>query len=168
MLVKLHRSLFLLVGVSFLLPALASGATDNETLTINATVGDRAKLVLAPTTINFPDEDPDLVDPIPADENAVSVLCNVRTTGAGVSTLTCLADGDLTGGGTDIPIANVTWTATGGGYQPGTMSTAVAQTVGSFTGSGANTGTLSYFLANSWSYEMGSYSQTVQYTLTTP
>jgi hypothetical protein len=166
---KLSRSLVLLVGVSFLLPALALAATDNETLTINATVAARAKLVLAPTTINFPDADPDAVDPIPANENAVSVLCNVRTTGAGVSTLTCLADGDLVAAGaTDIPITNVSWAATGAGYSAGAMSAATAQAVGSFTGSGANTGTLSFFLANSWSYEIGNYTQTVQYTLTTP
>jgi hypothetical protein len=161
--------LCLIVGAASLLPTLAMAATDGETLTIYATVGDRATLVLAPTTINFPDEDPDVVDPIPANENAVNVLCNVRTTGGGVSTLECLADGDLVATGTTaIPISNVTWTATGTGYGPGTMSNSVSQSVGSFTGSGANVGTLSFFLANSWSYEVGSYQQTVQYTLTTP
>lgn len=164
-----HSFLFLLVGIAFLLPMLAQGASDTETLNINATVGDRAKLVLAPTTINFPDADPDLVDPIPADENAVNVLCNVRTAGGGVSNLMCLADGDLQAiGATDIAISNVTWTATGAGYQDGTMSKTDGQMVGSFAGSGANVGTLSFFLDNDWSYEIGTYHQTVQYTLTTP
>jgi hypothetical protein len=149
-------------------PLAVNAATDNQTLTINATVSARAKLVLAPTVINFPDADPDLTPSIAATENSVNVLSNVRTTLAGVSTLTCQANGDLASGGDVIPITNVTWTAAGVGYVAGTMNTAVAQNVGSWTGSGANVGTMDFFLANSWTYNVGNYSQTVAYTLTAP
>jgi len=62
----------------------------------------------------------------------------------------------------------VTWTAGGAGYGAGTMNNSTAQSVGSFTGSGSNVGTMSFFLANSWAYEIGNYTQTVDYTLTTP
>ena len=150
------------------LPAAALAATDSQVLTINATVAARAKLVLAPTTINFPDADPDLTPVIAANENSVNVLANVRTSALGVSTLTCLANGDLDSGSDQIAISNVTWTAAGAGYLPGTMNNAVAQSVGSWLGSGANVGNLDFFLANSWAYAIGSYTQTVTYTLTSP
>ena len=150
------------------LPVAVNAASDNQVLTINATVAARAKLVLAPTVINFPDADPDVTPSIAATENSVNVLSNVRTSGAGVSTLTCQAAGDLISGGDVIPISNVTWTSTGPGYLAGTMSSAAAQNVGSWAGSGAYVGTFDYFLANSWAYNVGNYSQTVTYTLTAP
>lgn len=151
-----------------LTPLLADAASDSKTLTINATVSARAKLTISPTTINFPDADPDVVDPIPATENGVSVEAKIRTTGAGVATLTCLAGGDLTSGTDLIDIGNVTWTASGGGYGAGTMSDAVAQSAGSWSGSGSRSGTFDFFLANSWAYAVGNYAQDVVYTLTAP
>jgi len=168
---KLTRAVVLLGAISLLvLPLMAGAATDTQTLTINATVAARAKLVLAPTTINFPDADPDVTDPIPATENGtITVLANIRTSSAGLSTLVCLANGDLVAAGaTDIPISNVTWTASGAGYIGGTMNNGASQAAGSFTGSGANVGGFDYFLANSWAYDVGNYTQTVLYTLTTP
>lgn len=168
---KLTRTIALVGAVSLLvLPLMAGAATDTQVLTINATVAARAKLTIAPTTINFPDADPDLVSPIPATENgSITVLSNIRTTSVGVSSLVCLANGDLiAAGATDIPITNVTWTSSGAGYIGGTMSNSASQAVGSFTGSGANVGGFDFFLANSWAYDVGSYSQTVLYTLTTP
>jgi hypothetical protein len=151
-----------------MVPVAAMAATDSQVLTINATVAARAKLVLAPTTINFPDADPDLVPSIAANENSVNVLANVRTSTLGVSTLTCLANGNLDSGSNQIAISNVSWTAGGAGYVGGTMNNAVAQAVGSWAGSGARVGTMNYFLANSWAYATGSYTQTVTYTLTAP
>ena len=145
----------------------AFAASDTEDLTINATVSARAKLTLNPTTINFPDADPDS-GPIPATENPVSVTAKVRIGAAETATLTCLAGGDLISGGDSIAISNVTWTATGSGYVAGTMSTTVPQSAGSWTPSGNYSGTFSYSLANSWDYEIGNYTATVTYTLATP
>lgn len=163
------RTLALLCALCVVaVPLAADAATDNETLTINAVVAARAKLVISPTIINFPDADPDLTPSISATENSVNVLANVRTSAAGVSTLTCQANGDLVSGGDNIPISNVTWTAGGVGYVAGTMNSGAAQNVGSWTGSGANIGTMDFFLANSWLYNIGNYSQTVAYTLTAP
>jgi hypothetical protein len=131
-------------------------------------VSARAKLTISPTTINFPDADPDVTASVPATENSVTVTSKVRTTAAGAATLTCLADGDLTSGTDTIAITNVTWTAGGSGYSSGTMNSGAAQTAGSWTGSGNRSGTFNYFLANSWAYTVGSYSQTVAYTLSAP
>ena len=160
------KILLVLVGAS-LAAGSAFAASDTETLTINATVAARANLTLAPTTINFPDADPDAVPSIPAD-NTVNVIASVRTTAAGAVSLTCLANGDLVDGGNSIAISNVTWTAGGTGYVGGTLNDAAAQNVGSWTGSGARVGTMDFSLANSWSYVVGNYSQTVDYTLTAP
>ena len=163
------KTLAVLSAVALLaLPVMASAATDSQVLTINASVLARATLVLAPTVINFPDADPTATPSISANENSVNVNSNVRTTAAGVSTLTCLANGDLVSGTDVISISNVTWTSGGVGYVPGTMNNAVAQSAGSWIGSGANIGTFDYFLANSWAYEVGAYTQTVTYTLTAP
>jgi hypothetical protein len=82
--------------------------------------------------------------------------------------LTCLASGDLISGINTIAISNITWTATGAGYVAGTMNRTTAQTAGSWTGSGQRTGTFSYFLVNSWSYAIGNYSTSINYTLTAP
>ncbi len=160
--------LWLSAATLLVVPAMTSAETDTETLTINAVVAEHAKLLIAPTTINFPDADPDEADPIPATENAVVVEAKVRTSATGVSTLTCLANGDLVDGGEVIAIENVTWTAGGAGYVDGTMSDAAEQTAGSWTGSGIYAGTFDFFLANSWDYNTGNYTQTVTYTLTAP
>lgn len=162
------RTLILLCAVALTLPIVASAATDNQTLTINASILARAKLVLAPSVINFNDADPDVVPSIPAAENSVNVVSTVRTSSAGAVTLTCQANGDLLSGGDAIAISNVTWTATGAGYVAGTMNSAAPQAVGSWTGSGAYVGTNDFFLANSWAYNVGAYTQTVTYTLTAP
>ena len=163
------RTLTLLCAVAILaVPIVASAASDNQVLTINASVLARAKLVLAPSVINFPDADPDVTPSIPAVENSVNLISTVRTSSAGAVTLTCQANGDLLSGADVIGIDNVTWTATGAGYVAGTMNTAAQQAVGSWTGSGAYVGTNSFFLANSWAYNIGAYTQTVSYTLTAP
>jgi hypothetical protein len=158
----------LVLGALAVIPVITFAASDSKVLTINATVAARAKLVIAPSTINFPDADPDVTPSIPANENSVIILANVRTSSAGVSTLTCLANGDLLAGSSSIPISNVSWTAAGPGYVNGTMSNSAAQAVGSWTGSGGNVGNLDFSLANSWAYNIGSYTQTVTYTLTAP
>jgi hypothetical protein len=157
--------LALAMTVGVLAPGLA--ATDQQNLTINASVSAKAKLTLGVAAVNFADADPDSVPSIAATENPVSVTVKAQTGGASSVTLTVQANGDLDSGTDTIDITNVTWTATGAGFVAGTMDTA-AQSAGSWTGSGRFDGTFSYQLANSWSYNAGSYSQTVVYTLTAP
>jgi len=167
---KTRRAVLIVVlACSTLLAMSALGwtATDQQTLTINATVSAKAKLTVGVAAINFADADPDTVPSIPAGENPVSVTVKAQTGSASTVTLTVAADGDLDSGTDTIDITNVTWTATGAGFIGGTMDTS-AQSAGSWTGSGQRNGTFSYLLANSWDYPPGSYSQTVVYTLTAP
>ena len=137
-------------------------------LTINATVASRAELTLSPTTINFPDASP-TTSPSIAANSTVSVTARVRTGSASTPTLTVLANGDLVSGAQTIAISNVTWTASGAPFIGGTMNKTTAQNAASFSqGSGTYAGSYSYSLANSWSYDTGSYTQTATYTLTAP
>ncbi|HWP34106.1 MAG TPA: hypothetical protein VNM66_00775 [Thermodesulfobacteriota bacterium] len=157
-----------LAGV-LLAPAAAPAATATQNLTIGATVAARATLTLGATAINFPDADPDAVPSIPATENPVSVTARVRTASTNTPTLTVLASGDLTSGTDTIPISNVSWTAGGAPFINGTMSATTAQSAASFpAGSGQYSSSFSYFLVNSWSYNVGSYTASVTYTLTAP
>lgn len=147
----------------------ADAATASENLTINATVAARATLTLSSTTIDFPDADPDAVPSIGATQNPVTVTARVRTGAANTPTLTVLAGGPLTSGGDTIPISNVTWTAGGAPFIAGTMNAVTAQSAATLpNGSGGYTGTFSYFLANSWAYNIGSYTASATYTVTAP
>jgi hypothetical protein len=149
--------------------AIAAGwtATDQQTLRINATVADKAKLTLGVGTINFPDADPDSVPSVSAGENPVTVTVKAHTGSSSSVTLTVQANGDLVSGSETIAISNVTWTASGAGFAAGAMDTTPVA-AGSWTGSGNRSGSFSYFLANSWNYAKGDYTQTVVYTLTAP
>jgi len=129
----------------------------------SATAGPGATLTLGVTSIHFPSASPVTVSSIAANENAISV--QVKTMATTTWSLTVLANGDLVSGGNTIAIGNVTWTATGTGFVGGTLSKTTARTLASGTGNGTLTGHQSYFLANSWNYVTGSYSQTVVYTL---
>lgn len=159
--------LLFIIGVWILCPALVYAATDSQNLTINATVNAKAKLTLTPSTINFPDTDPDTT-PIPAD-NTVGVTAKVRTGSASTATLTVLANGDLTSGSDTIPISKVHWTGSGSGFvTSGTLDKTTSQAVASWTGSGVYTGTLYFTMDNSWDYPTGTYSATATYLLTAP
>jgi len=140
----------------------ATGSVD-----VTANVGAAARLTLSAGAISFANSNPDTVPSIPASA-VINVSARARTAAAGNVTLTVLADQPLTSGSDTIPDAAVTWTATGAGYAAGTMSSTVAQTLGSFTGPSNNNGTQSYALANSWTYVPGTYTMTVTYTLSAP
>ena len=141
---------------------------DTEVLTINATVSTRAELVLAPTTINFPDASPTTTPSIAAD-STVAVTARVRTGSASTPTLTVLAAGELISGGDSIAISNVTWTAAPAPFIAGTMSAVSAQSAATFAmGSSEYISTYTFSFANSWAYNTGAYTQTATYTLTAP
>ncbi len=92
--------------------------TANASIAVTANVNAKAKLTLGTAAITFADADPDVV---PTFTSApVSVDVKARTTAAGNVTLTVLASGDLTSGSDTIAVSNLTWTVTGGGFQPGT------------------------------------------------
>lgn len=150
------------------LAAPAAAFNTNAEVSINAPLASSAQLTITPSSLNFPNADPDNVPSIPANENPVTVQAQAQVSGNKTVTLTVLARGDLVSGSSTIPISNVTWTATGSGYRAGTMSRTTPQIAGRWQRSGNRTGTFSFFLKNSWSYATGNYTQTVTYTLTAP
>jgi hypothetical protein len=150
------------------LAAPAAAFSTNTELNLQAPLASSAILTISPTSINFPNADPDTVPLIPATENPVTVHARAQVSGNKKVSLTVLAGGDLVSGSSTIPIGNVTWTATGTGYVAGTMSNTSPQTAGQWQRSGDWLGTLSFFLKNSWSYATGHYVQTITYTLTAP
>jgi hypothetical protein len=150
------------------LAAPAAALNINADVGITAALASSAQLSITPSSINFPNADPDNVPSIKANENPVTVTVNAQSTLFRTITLTVLAHGDLISGSNPIAIGNVTWTATGTGFRAGTMSRTTSQTAGSWRGSVNSTGTFSYFLKNSWSYATGNYTQTITYTLTAP
>ena len=152
---------------SFWMVGGAFAATYTQNLTVNATVASTGKLTIGPTTISFPDADPDVTDPIPAN-STVSVTVKARVASGDTVTLTHKAADDLKDGIKTITIDNVTWTAAGAGYVLGTMDKTIDQDVGEWTGPGTYNGTLTYVLDNDWAYESGSYSASTTFTLTTP
>jgi hypothetical protein len=146
-----------------------AGAFNTSTIVdINAPLASSAQLTITPSSINFPNADPDTVPSIPANGNPVQVTANAQTNGNKTVTLDVIARGDLVSGGDAIAISNVRWTATGDGFVAGTMSKTAPQTAGSWQRSGNRTGTFSFFLNNNWFYATGNYTQTVTYTLTSP
>ena len=142
-------------------------ATANAALNVTVNVASRARLTLGVAAISFADADPTTTPSIPA-SSQVTVNVGARTSSASNITLTLLATGDFASGGNTIAINNLTWTAGGAGFVAGTANATTAQNVGTWTGSGLRAGTQDYVMANSWAYVPGSYTTTLNYTLTVP
>lgn len=124
-------------------------------------------LLVTPQTISFPSSDPDTVPVISAAPVRVTYL--VLGPAARPWTITVRAGGALVSGASTIPISTVSWIATPSPpFRNGTLST-VAQTIA--TGSGTallQRGDVTFRFANSWNYNVGTYTQTITFTLTSP
>jgi hypothetical protein len=124
-------------------------------------------LLVNPTTISFPSADPDATPVISAPPVRVTYLV------LGPSTrtwrITIRANGQLTSGASTIPISNIAWTATPAPpFRSGTLST-LEQTLA--TGSGTELlqrGNVTFRFTNSWNYPVGTYTQTITFTLSSP
>jgi len=117
------------------------------------------------TTLTFPAADPDVVPTVAATENLVQVDVSVHGAPGLTAQLSVQAGGDLVSPGTSIPISQIGWTGQGTGFGSGVLSWQNPQLVGQWIGKTTVTGYLSFWLANSWSYALGSYSQNLVYTL---
>lgn len=126
-------------------------------------------LSLSPAVITFPSSDPDTVPLVAAPP--LQITYRVRGNGNASWSLTVLASGDLIAGASRIDISNVTWVATPTPpFQNGTLNKTVAQRIASGTGNvnPDSIGSITFRLANSWTYNLGSYTQTILFTLSTP
>lgn len=154
--------------ISFGFPLFLYAGASIVTLDVEAESESTAQLTITPAAIHFPNANPNTVPAVPALENPVSVTANAQVDVAATATLTVIALGDLISGSDTISSDKISWTASGDGFIAGTMSKDAPVTAGSWVGPGDHSGTFSYFLANSWSYATGNYTQTVTYTLIAP
>lgn len=147
-------------------PSFAQTTLATQNLSVQATLGSRARLDLGTSTLTFPDADPATVTTLTAP--ALSVQARARVAQATQLQVTVLAGGDFAGAASTIPASDISWTATGTGFAAGALNTTTAQTLASFTGPGNHTGAQTYEMPNSWAYAPDSYSMTVTYTLAIP
>lgn len=127
-------------------------------------------LTLSPRVITFPSNDPDAVPVVAAQPLQVSYRVRQNDKNSPWS-LTVLAGGDLIAGPSVIAISSVTWIASPAPpFQNGTLSKTVAQRIASGTGNVNPTerGSITFRLANSWTYNTGTYTQTILFTLSAP
>jgi hypothetical protein len=160
---------FVLLATAALLvstPLLAQTTLASQNLTVQATLGSRARLDLGTSTLTFPDADPATVATLTAP--ALSVQARARVAPATQLQITVLAAGDFAGATATIPASDISWTATGTGFAAGGLNTLTAQNLANFTGPGNHTGTQTYQMPNSWAYAPDSYAMTVTYTLAIP
>ncbi len=168
---KALRAALFMVAIalkSLSLPLSLNADTSIVITDVDASSNSSATLTINMTSITFPNANPGAVPMVPANENPVAVTANVQIEEGSTATLTVLAGGDLISGNDKIAINTVSWTATGGGLLPGIMNKVTPVLAGSWTSPGEYTGAFSFFMANSWSYATGNYSQTVTYTVTAP
>lgn len=136
-------------------------------------------LTLSTSSITFPDLDPDF-SPL-TQQNGAAVGINITANGNyGGTTYSCSAQafGDLDSGLSTIPIYNVKWTAvtvqadSGESFYDGTLSKStpvlVARGLGKDNANSQLRGDLTFFINNLWTYAAGSYSQTINFTLSAP
>lgn len=145
------------------LPSLAAAQTD--TATLNAPINTVARLTFSSNVVAFPDADPDTVPLVPAAGGPIVITAKARATAGGLVTLTVQAGDDLRSGISTIPVSEITWTATGPGFLPGTASRTTPQTVAAWAGSGVRSGTQTFLFRNLWTHPSGTYTVTLLYTL---
>jgi hypothetical protein len=126
-------------------------------------------VTISPVVVTFPTTDPDTAPVLSA--TPVTVQYRVRSNGNRPWLLTVQASDDLVSGPSLIPASAVTWVATPAPpFRAGTVSRTQAQTLASGTGNvnPAGAGTVTFRLRNSWTYDAGTYVQTLTFTLSTP
>jgi hypothetical protein len=153
----------LLLGASSVYAQQTAGASVAVTAVVNA----KAKLTLGTAAVTFADADPDVT---PLYTSApITIDVKARTTAASNVTLTVLATQDLTSGSDTIAINTLAWAASGSGFTlSGNNNKTTAQTLGQWTGSNNVSGSHTLSLPNLWSYATGTYTATLNYTLTAP
>jgi hypothetical protein len=136
-------------------------------------------ITLSASNVTFPDQDPDLFAVSPQTGMPLQITITTKQVGAGTPySCTALALGDLTSGPATIPIANITWSAVtitsdaGESFYNGTLSRTTAVMVAKGIGNDARksplTGDLTFSIQNLWTYAIGNYSQSVNFTVSAP
>ena len=128
----------------------------------------RLELTITPSVINFPPADPDASPVILS--APITVTYRIRQS-PGPWQMTVLASGDLMSGSSTVDISNVSWVASPAPpFRDGTLNHTVAQIMATGEGNVNPTrhGSVTFRLKNSWTYDTGTYTQTIVFTLSTP
>ena len=129
----------------------------------------RLALTVSPGNIQFASADPDTVPTITS--APVSIQLRVQQNQGEPWQLTVQVNGDLVSGPSTIDASTVSWTATPAPpFRNGTLNKTLAQVLASGTGNALPNvnGTITFRLANSWTYDAGTYTQTIVFTLSAP
>ena len=146
----------------------ARAAAQSSTATLSANVGTFAKLTVSSASVSFPEADPDAIPQIPALGGPLVITAKSRATPNAQVVLSVQATDDLRSGVTVIAASNITWTVSGGGFVPGTLSTSSPVTVATWTGSGIRNGSQQLYFRNLWTHPTGTYTLSMTYTLSAP
>ena len=157
-----------LVALAVSVAAARDASAQSRTATLNVSINGLARMSLSSTGVSFPDSNPDLVPQVPGATGPLVITVKARSTLNATIQLSVLASDDLRSGVRTIPASNITWTATGAGFVPGTLNRTTPQAVGSWIGSGVRTGSQSLFFKNVWTHPTGTYTLTMTYTLSSP
>jgi hypothetical protein len=127
------------------------------------------QLTISPQTIAFPSADPDTTPVLTAPP--LTVTYRVYVSFGSEWRITALASDDFRNGSSVIPASAVTWTASPTPpFRAGTLSSSLAQTLASGTGDvfyHADS-TISFSMPNAWSYDVGTYTTTITFTISCP
>lgn len=127
-------------------------------------------LRLSTSLISFSAGDPDSIPVVTAP--VVTVTYRVRNNYSYWNwQITVQAAGDLSSGSVTIPASAITWTATPSPpFRSGTLSRASAQLMANGSGNidPSRTAQVTFALANSWAYNVGTYSTSLNFTITCP
>jgi hypothetical protein len=136
----------------------------------SAAAAQRLEVSVTPGVITFSPGDPDTVPLILS--APITLTYRIRQAAAQAPwQLTVLASGDLMSGSSTVDISNVSWVATPAPpFRNGTLNETVAQVLATGVGNvnPAQTGSITFRLKNSWTYDTGTYTQTVVFTLSMP
>jgi hypothetical protein len=149
------------------LPARDASAQSRD-VTLNVSINGLARLSLSSTGVSFPDSNPDLVPQVAGTPGPLVITVKARAVLNATIGLSVLASDDLRSGVRTLPASNITWTAAGAGFVPGTLNRTAPQPVGTWVGSGARTGSQSLLFKNVWTHPTGTYTLTMTYTLSSP
>ncbi len=120
-------------------------------------------VAVTPPGFTFPSADPDTTPVITASQ---PVTVEWKIVGNRAWTLSVRGT-DLTAGANSIAVTQVTWTAVAPLATSGTL-TSTDQTLARGTGGGNTARSITFFLRNSWTYNVGHYTQTITFTLSSP
>ena len=144
-------------------------AIRTASIRVDAVFAERVKVVFDRTSVSIDTVafDPDSV--VPVDAAPLTVTAKARVTGNARLVLTVQADGPLTSSTSTIPANKISWTMAGPGFQAGgTANVNAARILGQWRGSGVWTGTQTYQFDDDWSYAVGAYTMTMNYTMSIP